>query len=111
MPLDSTAFAPSVLVTDLLAARDYIRARGWCQNQYHDTGGRVCALGAIRAVTDSYTDSYNRCDAACNALWQVLKIKLGECDIAAWNDEPGRTVENVLALYDLAIERAVEARN
>lgn len=104
MPLDSVGFLTGV-VADLVAGRDYIKRNGWCQHQSRD-GMRVCALGGLLEVTPDNA----RQDAACVALARALRASLGQPrEVAGWNDEPGRTIDDVLALYDLAIERELSA--
>lgn len=115
MPLDSTTFAP-VVVVDLIAGRDYIREHGWCQHASRD-GDRVCAFGGIFAVTGGHTSvgispGDTRRTAACEDLQFALTEKLGRYQsVAVWQDEPGRTVEEVLELYDFAIERAINGKS
>lgn len=100
MPLDSTTYESQV-VRDLRAGRERLVTHGWCQHQTRD-GERRCALGAVLTVTMD-----KRCKKASITLERALREKLSRpfVSVASWNDEPGRTVEEVLALYDFAIER------
>jgi len=110
MPLDSVGFLTGV-VADLVAGRDYIKRNGWCQKQSRD-GMRVCAYGGIFAVIGGHAcigggADADRRDGACRALQGALNAKLQSSDklVPPWNDEAGRTISDVLDLYDLAIER------
>lgn len=107
MPLDSVGFLTGV-VAGLIAGRDYIKRNGWCQNQTRD-GMRVCAYGAIFETIGPRAGGQR--EEACAALQRALDAKLGHgaVAVAGWNDEPGRTIDDVLALYDLAIERELSA--
>ncbi len=106
MPLDSTTFAPTTLVEDLRAAREYIATHGWCQKVSRE-GGRVCAVGGIFAVLGGLmcTDdvhSVRRC-AAFDVLQETLARSGVPGPLSFWNDAPERTAEDVLALYDATI--------
>jgi len=89
----------------LKEAREKIR-QGWCQGgparDHRDatisTGDpnacKWCLFGALMAVTDD---------------WDGPRAAIKEftgCSLAEWNDAPGRTKAEVLALLDKAIERA-----
>lgn len=108
MPFDNAGFLTGV-VADLIAGRDYIKRNGWCQNASR-SGSRVCGFGGIFAVTGGHTSTpaeAARRQAACEALQRALDVKIGRVkswSFGAWQDEPGRTVDDILALYDLAIE-------
>lgn len=69
---------------------DKLRTHGWCQGSLSDAGGRRCLLGAIWSVDDD----------TCKAEDELRsRAGLGDFDsLAGWNDAPGRTVEEVLAL-------------
>ena len=95
----------------LVAARAKI-AQGWCQGAYaKDAKGeateslspdaeRWCSAGAITASTGA-NDFFAR-EAARDAF--VKAIDAG--NLALWNDAPGRTQAEVLAVFDEAIRRA-----
>ena len=88
---------------DLLAclerAKKLLVNKGWKQNGYRDWEGRRCAVGAL---VDSSTSSM--LPRATLALIDALPD--GSDCVATWNDAPGRTLGQVLALYDRAIEHA-----
>jgi hypothetical protein len=80
---------------------------GWCQGAAaqdasgHETsineGVKWDALGAIVAVAQS---SSITTEAVAR---YYLELAAG-CKVSTWNDRPGRTKEEVLAMYDLAIK-------
>jgi len=77
--------------------------KGWCQGTERDSCGRVCALGAVRDIT---TEFANR-GLVVRLLYQVLCSRdayfgnLGASSaVATFNDAPGRTVAEVVALFD-----------
>lgn len=74
-------------------AAQYIRDHGWFQGNYYGPDGCVCVLGAIRAATGQ--------DDSC-ALVKLAAIRAGvsRYDLDTWNDEKGRTKEEVLNLLD-----------
>ena len=93
---------------ELKAARQLIE-QGWCkgvfaQNNHYlpvdcksEEACRFCALGALRRVS-YWFDLRSE---------QALAEALGTHKIGEWNDDPARTKEDVLAVYDKAIAAAV----
>lgn len=67
-----------------LAAVDLLETVGWCQGEYVSPDGKCCLLGAL--------DTLN----APNAAYEPIEARIGE--IWIWNDTPGRTKEEVIAL-------------
>jgi hypothetical protein len=84
MPFDGTRLTP--VTQALIAGRRRIED-GWCQGVMRRRGA-VCAIGAI-----------SRNAGALEVLYRAF----GEGHIPKWNDTPGRSKEDVLALYDRAI--------
>ena len=100
----------------LVEARELIDKRGWCQFQFakrdpHSHGGiqriasfkvfgkAFCPLGAIMAVGDRHGGGV----LAKHAL--ALAAGLSSAGhVPVWNDRPGRTKAEVLAVFDKAIE-------
>lgn len=92
---------------DLLIAARAKLAQGWCQGSYavDDHGDATlvsgpgacawCAEGAILAVTSA--------DGPYHTLHRLVE-KHADSHLAHWNDHPGRTQAEVLALFDRAIE-------
>ncbi len=85
MPFDGTQLSPTTQA--LIEGRRRIEA-GWCQKTMRTREG-VCAVAAVSHCPDAVTTT--------------LQKALGRWNIAAWNDEPDRTKQDVLALYDRAI--------
>ena len=81
----------------LIEARRLIAVEGWVQGDYWNRDkDAYCARGALMAVSHcQYPEE--EVDA-----WRALEALAGG-HLTCWNDEPGRTVEDVLALYDRAI--------
>ena len=97
--------------TELLTEARARIARGWTQgaNARNAAGGvtlawaeeAVCwdTMGAVACRDDDWTTA--------EPAWAALRAAVGgETWVAEWNDAPGRTREDVLALYDRAIERS-----
>lgn len=95
---------------DLTAARNYLVEHGWCQNASR-AGDRVCGFGAIFAVTggqlsSSVPGANERRERACAVLQGTLDAFLGfptpQVLFAEWQDMEGRTVDDVLDIYDMS---------
>lgn len=85
----------------LQKARDILSQRGWCQKKPTDAKGHVCA---ITALEEAYEWAQTRSIGAYQALRDVLPRN--SHFVSVYNDSPKRTMEEVLTLYDHAIERA-----
>lgn len=87
---------------DILAdAKRLIEEHGWCQEIMHHIDGRHCMVGAILCAageTPSDRWPFTRTVAA-QAAEEVVQQYL-----PSWNDKEGRTVEEVLAALDRAME-------
>lgn len=101
----------------LIEARRLIAEKGWTQEVYsRDVCGRsslteefdgnpvcFCADGAIRRATHMHQA---RIEARA-VLGKVVGARgVSGFEVWRWNDEPGRTKEEVLAAFDRAIELA-----
>lgn len=100
---------------DLRQAKQYLIDYGWCQGSYVDTYGCVCASGALRIstgillrrggstghwyATQVEGAPYERFFDALDALLRVIYPQW----IAAFNDDPNTTKEEILAKFDEAI--------
>lgn len=85
----------------LRAAARYIEEHGWYQGDYAAPDGAVCALGAINVVvTGSPYDLGDGVDRDLTlAAANVIENRLGSIGpISWWNDAPGRTKDEVLAV-------------
>ena len=86
----------SVKIADVLErAADYIDQHGWCQDEYADDSGRVCAAGAISAITEGSPERFAPLSMRL-ALSNAVE-DLGFTGIADWNDALGRTQAEVTA--------------
>ena len=72
----------------LWRAKQIIRRNGWCQNTSRDEEGRYCIYAAMRA-------------AGSWPNWTQLRLPWP----AEWQDDPGRTVEDVYAWFDHEIAK------
>lgn len=79
--------------TVLREARELLVRDGWCQGEYRAGNGRLCLVGAVFSATPYPASALGRLEA-------IQSGALG------WNDAPGRTVDEVLALLDRAIGEA-----
>ena len=89
---------------------------GWCQDDIaqtaegdecvpnHESAVRWCAIGAIRAGTGDELNTQPE-----YFVRRALAERGYERDLADWNDEDGRTVDDVLDLYGAAVSIAQEA--
>lgn len=85
----------------LVAARKLIeKPEHWCQGRYH-IGEASCAEGAVLSVTSEYDDTQTNIARA--GAFAALDRAVGGY-IVDFNDAPGRTHSEVLAVFDKAIE-------
>jgi hypothetical protein len=97
------------LKDDLIAARALIDTpEKWVKGKY-EVNGCYCAMGAVSmAVTGSadYDSNWyvNYADKVVAALDNRLPARFP--DVAAFNDDPATTHNDVLQLFDRAIEAA-----
>jgi hypothetical protein len=100
MPLDGTNFVE--LDTDitkvLIKARDYLVEHGWCQGAMENRSGQVCIFGAVYIVGEFNSSVDPTFSRVMFALKNITKDSAQR-----WNDEPGRTQEEVVSLFDQAI--------
>jgi len=106
MPFDGTTYNPTL--TALQAARNYIVEHGWCQRSALNALGNVCTVGAVNMTTNSE----KQLDLYCNVLWHLEEtLDLKEhiaWRLVHWNDAEGRTVDEVLHLFDTTIARVCQ---
>lgn len=82
-----------------------LRERGWCQGSVKDSAGKCCLVGARLAVSNifyTYWD-YKEIEWAYTAICEATSKLLGHASNLStieWNDVPGRTVEEVIALIE-----------
>ena len=101
MPLDGTYFETRDEVLALLhRARDRV-ASAWQQGSLGSHDGRVCTVGAL--LYASYGGPPRLLDEAMVAVGGPGATSIS---LAAYNDAPGRTQAEIVALFDAAIDRA-----
>lgn len=94
--------------------------KGWCQGSVTNTKGEVCLGGAFIIATTHEGRSFYRVNSPEDLLWKQLNWNLGpelglpagqvtisseirhQAVAVAWNDQPGRSVEDV----KLAVKQA-----
>jgi len=94
-------------------AADVIRTNGWNQGEFFGPGFPwkplhecpVCVLGALHVAASRLSPEPVNVEAAIGLL-----RRLTEDLVSDWNDEPDRTVAEVLALLDRAAAAAESAR-
>ncbi len=86
----------------LLDAAEYIRTWGWYQGGLF-LGHKACLLGAIYASAGYADLARARTPNISHAIEKERKAVeryLDRGNIASWNDEPGRTKEEVIAALE-----------
>lgn len=89
---------------DARAAADYIREHGWCQYDEINERGEVCMNGAMFMACGYEAPFSAEADTPGRALYDacliVSGLGLGGALGCKFNDTPGRTKEEVLAVFD-----------
>jgi hypothetical protein len=67
-----------------------------------------CGSGAVKNACRNLSTTYEY-TIAREYLRQIISVKYGFCDIITFNDAAGRTVEEVLEVFDDAIKLAKDA--
>jgi hypothetical protein len=105
MPFDGTEFKLPAITTMLMAGRDTILRCGWVQH-FTRTWSGVCIVGSLSDYTHSQFQ-----EAAAFLLDAIEDLGYGQSrSLPAFNDAPGRTLGQVIAVYDRAIELSSEER-
>jgi hypothetical protein len=90
---------------------DYIR-RGWTQGTLAENADGVhviatdsdackwCLMGAINASFGTVEKSQPALVAAQKAIAELTGKNIGNISLSQWNDEPGRTQEEVIKLLE-----------
>ena len=89
----------------LLDAADHIERHGWCQNVYTNGLGDVCIMGTLLQVVQ-WPDYL---EGRAKEVFPRLKKYLGVTRVDDWNDEPGRTKEQVVAALRGGAAKAANA--
>jgi hypothetical protein len=83
----------------LVDMKQFLQDHNWIQKRLEDNKGGYCLLGALCNVeSEDYPSS-----ATYKFLCEHLQTPVG--DLSSWNDAPGRTKDEVLAVLDQAIEK------
>jgi hypothetical protein len=98
MPFDGTTYEIASPVTHMLAeGKDRVQ-RGWCQQTMRQRGS-VCIIGSLKVLDfESFVQAENLLLDAVNLLGYPQRT------VRDFNDDISRTKEQVLAVYDKAIE-------
>lgn len=98
---------PDELLAILRGGRDAVR-RGWCQKALRDEVGNVCALGGLLRTLGGEVWRGGHVSGARDAMGDAMdKLEAqipGGIDIVRFNNAPGTTQADVLAVFDRAIE-------
>ena len=92
-----------LLVSYIKEAREFLATHNWIQNHTSDGVGGYCAYGAICTSLRNIQDDHH---ATENKVLDALErcLPLGTTGIIAYNDTYGRTKEQILEIFDCAIE-------
>jgi hypothetical protein len=91
---------------DALREAKGVLAGGWCQGDYSDGNGNHCAAGAVNAVLFPEGRAWSSGDLhVARHLEAFFDHLLGDGfgSLSRWNDAPGRTQAEVIALFDKAL--------
>lgn len=83
------------IVEILRAAKQHILHYGWKQKDLGRLRGPCCMLGAVYVV-----GAWN---SVAEDTIDVLEQAVGNNHVPTWNDDPSRTLEEVLTAFDRAI--------
>jgi hypothetical protein len=101
MPFDGSQYVTASPVTQMLMeARQQVEL-GWCQHSMRQRGS-VCMIGALEI--DDYTQFIG---AEALLLEAIGSLGHSHSSVAAFNDDLGRTKNEVLKVYDRAIEKSM----
>lgn len=84
-------------------ARDVLAERGWTQGTLQADDGAVCAVGALKVACEGNTVALRY-----KAAYYAVADTIGCSSVSGWNDEPGRTYEDVVAAFKQAEERLLD---
>lgn len=94
----------------LRGTRGVLERSGWCQGRFTGPDGTHCLIGAISTAAGSDLEISAIDDVHEELRREIRSTGYGadhqfEIAISKWNDEPGRTVEEVYGLLDRTVER------
>jgi hypothetical protein len=95
------------VAADLRAAAEVLERDGWTQGVYHDLeSGCRCAQGALDSIYGAHEAEGSYDQAVEEAANDHLAAVIGTPRIISWNDEPGRTADEVIAALRAAADAA-----
>jgi hypothetical protein len=100
--------APYSVRRHLLDAINVINERGWCQHAFHTKSGEVCLVGAIITACKGASINAGRLevDERVSLACQTIGRTLGGGGPIYYNDTPGRTKQEVIALLHKAANQS-----
>lgn len=100
---------------DLRAAADVLEWDGWTQEEYVGPNGCRCIVGAVTKVLGGDDGEMSVPVANKERLFAARRLvatQIGDArtdywfDVIDWNDEPGRTADEVIVALRAAADRA-----
>jgi hypothetical protein len=101
MPFDGSKYVTASPVTQMLMEARQQVEQGWCQHSMRQRGS-VCMIGAL-----DINDYIQFVTAETLLLEAIRGLGHAHTSVAAFNDDRGRTKNQVLTAYDRAIERSM----
>lgn len=92
----TTKIAVDPVVETLRKARQELVTRGWIQGVGMSVNGRICLGYALKIANDAPNANYEAAKAMAFTSFSGMVM---------WNDEPGRTFDQMLERIDSAIAR------
>ena len=103
MPFDGSDYVSTNSVTHMLMEGRQKVDQGWCQHATRRRGA-VCMIGSF--TIEDYSSFTN---AEGLLLKAMGSLGYPHTSVAQFNDDSQRTKQQVLEVYDLAIERSIMA--
>lgn len=96
---------PSKVERLLVAARDELKRTGWTQGENSNARGEHCIYGVLTYVA-SLDEECGEAEflRALGTVGTVAGEQSGSFGIVSWNDHPGRKLDEVIQLFDRALE-------
>jgi hypothetical protein len=88
----------------LIQTKQVLLDRGWCQHAFESPDGRCCIIGAVGVAAEAARPERETTMAAKSYLREALGDSAP--NLFKFNDQQGRQLKQVLALFDRAIELA-----
>lgn len=76
----------------LARAADLLETRGWCQGTMRAPSGQLCVMGSIREAS-----RFMSLFLAQRQATDALSREIQDSEPTNWNDQPDRTVEEVIS--------------